>query len=229
MLGYSILGMLALKRRRRRPEPSSHATTVGTLPDGDMATLSARSAAFLRGGSLWWRCCPSGRWHSVVLAQTRMRFHDAGADVTASAVRTWGSQHAALWAGLAVVGRAVEVIIVGRDQNVWRLVSECSTGGPRRRPSRDGGARGGGGGDGRAQDIDRDERLGRPGGVRRPEPRDAAHVRARPCVRRKPPIHGRDRSGPDVALDVVPSDQSPAVAPAKPPEITPGVPHQRRK
>ena len=36
-------------------------------------------------------------------------------DETASAVRTWGSQHAALWAGLIAVGRAVEVIVVGRD------------------------------------------------------------------------------------------------------------------
>ncbi|MYN64927.1 MAG: hypothetical protein F4X11_07855 [Acidobacteria bacterium] len=34
---------------------------------------------------------------------------------TESAVRTWGSQHAALWAGIAAVGRAVEVIVVGRD------------------------------------------------------------------------------------------------------------------
>ena len=36
-------------------------------------------------------------------------------DETPSAVRTWGSQHAALWAGLAAAGRAVEVIVVGRD------------------------------------------------------------------------------------------------------------------
>ena len=36
-------------------------------------------------------------------------------DETASAVRTWGSQHAALWAGLIAAGRAVEVIVVGRD------------------------------------------------------------------------------------------------------------------
>ena len=36
-------------------------------------------------------------------------------DETPSAVRTWGSQHAALWAGLAAAGRAVEVVVVGRD------------------------------------------------------------------------------------------------------------------
>ena len=34
---------------------------------------------------------------------------------TESAVRTWGGQHAALWATLAAAGRAVEVVVVGRD------------------------------------------------------------------------------------------------------------------
>ena len=36
-------------------------------------------------------------------------------DETESAVRTWGPQHAALWAALASAGRAVEVVVVGRD------------------------------------------------------------------------------------------------------------------
>ena len=36
-------------------------------------------------------------------------------DQTASEVRTWGSQHAALWAALLAAGRAVEVVVVGRD------------------------------------------------------------------------------------------------------------------
>ena len=36
-------------------------------------------------------------------------------DETESAVRTWGSQHAALWTALAAAGRAVEVVVVGRD------------------------------------------------------------------------------------------------------------------
>ena len=36
-------------------------------------------------------------------------------DETESAVRTWGSQHSALWAALAAAGRAVEVVVVGRD------------------------------------------------------------------------------------------------------------------
>ena len=34
---------------------------------------------------------------------------------TESAVRTWGGQHAALWAALAAAGRTVEVVVVGRD------------------------------------------------------------------------------------------------------------------
>ena len=36
-------------------------------------------------------------------------------DETESAVRTWGGQHAALWAALAAAGRAVDVVVVGRD------------------------------------------------------------------------------------------------------------------
>ena len=34
---------------------------------------------------------------------------------TESAVRTWGAQHAKLWAALSETGRAVEVVVVGRD------------------------------------------------------------------------------------------------------------------
>ena len=36
-------------------------------------------------------------------------------DETESAVRTWGAQHAALWTALTAAGRAVEVVVVGRD------------------------------------------------------------------------------------------------------------------
>ena len=54
----------------------------------------------------------------------------------------------------------------------------------------DDGPRGGGGGDGRDQEGDRDERLGRPGGVRRPESRVATHARPQRRLRRKPPVDG---------------------------------------
>ena len=36
-------------------------------------------------------------------------------DVTATAVRSWGETHAGLWAALRAVGRAVEVVVAGRD------------------------------------------------------------------------------------------------------------------
>ena len=32
-----------------------------------------------------------------------------------SAVLTWGSQHAALWTGLAAAGRGDDIVVVGRD------------------------------------------------------------------------------------------------------------------
>ncbi len=34
---------------------------------------------------------------------------------TPSALRTWGGQHAGLWAALLAAGRAVEVVVVGRN------------------------------------------------------------------------------------------------------------------
>ena len=121
---------------------------------------------------------------------------------TESAVRTWGSQHAALWAALAAAGRAVEVVVVGPGRG--------APGGRRAgaRPMgldasgvRDDGPRGGGGGDGHNPHGDRDERLGCPGGVRRPEPSVPACVRPQCRVRRKPPVEGRDHEWPDVALN----------------------------
>ena len=41
-------------------------------------------------------------------------------DATASTVRTWGKQDAGLWAALAATGRAVEVVVVGRDPDRLR-------------------------------------------------------------------------------------------------------------
>ena len=46
-----------------------------------------------------------------------------------------------------------------------------------------------------------DERLGRPGGVRRPEPRAAAHARPQRRLRRKPSVEGGDHEWPDLALE----------------------------
>ena len=57
--------------------------------------------------------------HKLPVALDRERatflFVQTDEDETVSAVRTWGGQHAALWAALAAAGRAVEVVVVGRD------------------------------------------------------------------------------------------------------------------
>ena len=55
-------------------------------------------------------------------------------DETESPVRTWGGSHSALWAALAAAGRAVEVVVVGRDRCVWPRPAVCSTSGRRRLP-----------------------------------------------------------------------------------------------
>ena len=51
-------------------------------------------------------------------------------DETESAVRTWGSQHAALWTELAATGRVVEVVVVGRDPErmaaAKRVLDKCA-------------------------------------------------------------------------------------------------------
>ena len=52
----------------------------------------------------------------VALDAARARFVFTQAeDSTPAAVRTWGEAHARLWAALAAAGRAVEVVVVGRD------------------------------------------------------------------------------------------------------------------
>ena len=90
VLGHSILGMLALECGRRRPERVSHVITVGTPPSGDMATLSARGAAFFEAEADDERkrrmrdnlaaLPPAPSMGQIMLAQTPMRFHDAGMD-----------------------------------------------------------------------------------------------------------------------------------------------------
>ena len=55
-------------------------------------------------------------------------------DATASAVRTWGGQHAGLWAALAERGRAVEVVVVGRDPERLREAGHVVDGWTKRSP-----------------------------------------------------------------------------------------------
>ena len=151
-------------------------------------------------------------------------------DETPSAVRTWGSQHGAPWAGLAAAGRPVEVVVVGRDPErlaaAEPVLDKWATTPPESVTDVPPGGRGG---DGRDQDGDRDERLGRPGGVGRPEPRVAADPRPQRRLRRKPPIHGRDHGGPDVALDEGAVRLPPVVNAVKAAQVTPEVPHQGSK
>jgi proline iminopeptidase len=86
VLGHSVLGLLALEHGRRRPETVSHVLAVGTPPDGDMAALQARGAAFFEADASDERkrllrenlaALPAGTPPAqAVLAQTPMRFHD---------------------------------------------------------------------------------------------------------------------------------------------------------
>ena len=123
-------------------------------------------------------------------------------DQTASEVRTWGSQHAALWAELLAAGRAVEVVVVGRDpvrlDAAGRVLDKV--GGDASRV-RDHGPPGGGGRVGRDPQGDGDERLGRARGVGRHQRRVAALVRSRRRLHPKRPIEGGDHERADVALE----------------------------
>ena len=49
-------------------------------------------------------------------------------DASASALRTWGEAHAELWARLAAAGRAVEVVVVGRDVDRLRSAAKVVDG-----------------------------------------------------------------------------------------------------
>ena len=87
VLGYSILGALAIEYGRRRPASVSHVIAVGTPPRGDMAWLAERSAAFfeqhasddrkqiLRDNMA--RLPPGTPPSQAIFAQTPMRFFDA--------------------------------------------------------------------------------------------------------------------------------------------------------
>ena len=88
VLGHSILGVLAIEYGRRRPASVSHVITVGTPPHGDMRALAEQSTAFFEAdaaddrkrrlrenlAALPAEASPG----ETMLAQTPMRFHDAG-------------------------------------------------------------------------------------------------------------------------------------------------------
>jgi proline iminopeptidase len=90
VLGHSILGMLAIEYGRRCPDKVSHAIVVGTPPTGDLPGTAARAAAFFEENASQDRKkllrdnlagLPTGAsLMQTLLAQTPMRFFDAGFD-----------------------------------------------------------------------------------------------------------------------------------------------------
>ena len=151
-------------------------------------------------------------------------------DETESAVRTWGSQHGALWAALIASGRAVEVIAVGHDperlEAAERVLDKWASTPPESVTMAHEGA---------AAEMAAIKTAIATG--------DSAALEAygglNPALRRTRILNvacGGSRRSP-AAITVgrtwrstrVPSDLLPAVTPARPPEITPEVPRQRCK
>lgn len=86
VLGWSILGVLALEYGRRCPESVSHVILAGTPPSGDMARMMKASAAFFEADGSderktilkenMARLPPGTLPTQAVFAQTPMRFFD---------------------------------------------------------------------------------------------------------------------------------------------------------
>ena len=90
VLGHSILGVLAIEYGRRRPGSVSHVIAVGAPPEGDMATVAAKAAAFFEEDASENRkrtlrenlakLPPDATMGQTMYAQTPMRFCDAEFD-----------------------------------------------------------------------------------------------------------------------------------------------------
>ena len=86
VLGYSIVGILALEYARRFPETVSHAIMAGTPPTGDMSELMTASTAFFAADASderkailqenFAKLPPGTPPEQAVFAQTPMRFFD---------------------------------------------------------------------------------------------------------------------------------------------------------
>lgn len=86
MLGYSIMGIVALEYARRRPESVTYVVTAGTPPTGDLQAMAAASSAYFAGDASEERKAilhdnmarlPPGTPPSrAIFAQTPMRFFD---------------------------------------------------------------------------------------------------------------------------------------------------------
>lgn len=92
VLGYSILGSLAIEYARRCPETVSHVVVTGTPPHGDMARVVQAGMAYVAAAASAERqqifaanmaALPPGTDpRMAVPAQTPLRFYDARFDVT---------------------------------------------------------------------------------------------------------------------------------------------------
>jgi proline iminopeptidase len=92
VLGYSILGVLAIEYGRRRPASVSHVITAGVPPYGDMRRMLAASMAFFEADASEERrrilkenlakLPPGSSPGQSLLAQTPMRFFDPRFDAT---------------------------------------------------------------------------------------------------------------------------------------------------
>jgi len=86
VLGYSILGVLAIEYGRRCPGSVSHVIVAGTPPTGDMAQVAAAGAVFFEADGAedrkailkenYARLPPGTAPSQAVFAQTPMRFFD---------------------------------------------------------------------------------------------------------------------------------------------------------
>jgi proline iminopeptidase len=93
VLGYSILGVLAIEYGRRCPQSVSHVIAAGTPPVGDIPQMVKAAAAFFEGeGSEerkailrenYARLPPGTPPEQAVFAQTPMRFYDPRFDAVA--------------------------------------------------------------------------------------------------------------------------------------------------
>lgn len=119
VLGYSVMGAIALEYGRRRPERVSHVILAGTPPTGDMQAVAAASAAFFAADGSeerkailrdnMSRLPPGTPPSQAIFAQTPMRFFDPRFDA------------AALFAGSMFNPRVFEHVL-GRLTARWNVL-----------------------------------------------------------------------------------------------------------
>jgi proline iminopeptidase len=90
VLGYSVLGALAIEYGRRRPQSVSHVITAGTPPFGDMARMLSSATPFFESDASEERkrilrenlakLPAGGSMGQTLLAQTPLRFFDPAFD-----------------------------------------------------------------------------------------------------------------------------------------------------